>query len=99
LLIELDFLYSCNEFSKQQQNGDIEMTKISLGNVGSEAQALKIKSALNGKTYYKFIVSYSHYAGNYPVLISTEYRYGDDGTEVTEDELKDAVLYCLAMAL
>ena len=73
------------------------MTTISLGNVGSEEKALKIKEALNGKTYYKFIVSYSHFAGNYPVIISTSYINGNE--DVTVDELKDAVLYCLAMAL
>jgi hypothetical protein len=66
------------------------MTTIELGNIGSEEQAKKLISKLQGQTYMNFIVDYGVYAGNYPVIVSTE------RPETTEEELKDMVLFYLA---
>lgn len=69
------------------------MTTIELGNIGSKEQVEKLIAKLSGKTYMNFIVSYSPAAGNYPVIISTE------RAETTESELKDMVLFYLALEL
>ena len=69
------------------------MTTIELGNIGSKEQVEKLIAKLSGKTYMNFIVSYSPSAGNYPVIISTE------RAETTESELKDMVLFYLALEL
>ena len=68
------------------------MTTIELGNIGSKEQVEKLIAKLSGKTYMNFIVGYSVDAGNYPVIISTE-------SEVTENELKDMVMFVLACEL
>lgn len=69
------------------------MTTIELGNIGSKEQVEKLILKLNGKTYMNFIVSYSISAGNYPVIIST------DRPNTSEDELKNMVLWYLALEL
>jgi len=69
------------------------MKTIELGNIGSQEQAEKLVSKLNGKTFYNFIVDYGICQGNYPVSVSTERE------ETTEDELKDMVLFVLATEL
>jgi hypothetical protein len=66
------------------------MTTIELGNIESLEQTNKIIEKLNGQTYMNFIVSYSVSAHNYPVSVSTE------NENVTEEELKDIVLFYLA---
>lgn len=68
------------------------MVTIELGNIGNKEQAQKLVSKLNGKTYMNFIVDYGIYAGNYPVSVSTN-------SEVTEDELKNMLLFVMASEL
>lgn len=67
------------------------MTTIELGNIGSKEQAEKLTAKLTGQTYMNFIVDYAVAVGNYPVTISTEREF------TTEEELKDMVLYYLAL--
>lgn len=50
------------------------MTTINLGNIGSKEQAERLVNKLSGKTYYNFIVEYAVAAGNYPVMVSTDYK-------------------------
>jgi hypothetical protein len=69
------------------------MTTIELGNIGDKEQAIRLVEFLGGKTFYNFIAQYGICAGNYPVSISTE-RVG-----TTEDELKDMVLFVLALEI
>jgi hypothetical protein len=69
------------------------MTTIELGNIGSKEQVEKLIAKLSGKTYMDLIVSWSIDCHNYPVSIITEYP------NVTEDELKDMVLFVLACEL
>lgn len=47
-------------------------TTIELGNIGSKAQAEKVKKVVDGKSFYKFVVSYGIMAGNYPVTVFTK---------------------------
>jgi hypothetical protein len=68
------------------------MTTIEIGNIGSEEKAKKIYNALNGKTYMNFIVDWGAMGGNYPVNVSTN-------ESITEDELKQMVLFLLASSL
>ncbi len=67
-----------------------QMTTIEIGNIGSEEQAKKLISKLQGQTYMNFIVDYGVYAGNYPVTVSTE------RPETTEEELREILLFYMA---
>ena len=66
------------------------MKTIELGNIGSLEQVRNLILLLSGKTYMNFIVDYAVAAGNYPVSVSTEHP------TVTQEELKDMVLFYLA---
>jgi hypothetical protein len=64
--------------------------EISLGNIGSEEQAKKIASKLQGQTYYDFQVHYSSCAGNYPVTVTTDYK------GAKEEEVRQMLMFCMA---
>jgi len=66
---------------------------IGLGNVGSKEQAEKIFQKVNGKTYYNFQVQYSPDAGNYPVIVFTDYKNAD------EQEVRDMLMFVMACEL
>lgn len=66
---------------------------IELGNVGSKEQAEKIAEKINGKTYYNFQVQYSPDAGNYPVIVFTDYKDAD------ESEVKEMLMFVMACEL
>ena len=68
------------------------MTTIDLGNIGSKKQADKIKETLQGQTFMDLQVIATPYMDNWPVTVATDY-------ETTEDELKDFVLFYLAISL
>ena len=69
------------------------MTTIELGNIGSKEQAEKIVKKLSGKTYYNFQVSYSPDAGNYPVIVSTDYKDAD------KEEFQSMLMFVMACDL
>ena len=66
------------------------MITLELGNVGSEAQAKRIEEKISGKTYFNFNVSYSPDAGNWPVIVYTDYE------GATEESAKEMLLFVLA---
>ena len=47
----------------------------------------KIKKAMEGRTFMNFKVGYSNYAGNYTLIICTDY-------EDTEENIKDFFIHC-----
>lgn len=52
----------------------------------------RIKAAMDGRTFMNFKVKYSNYAGNYTLIICTNY-------EGTEAEIKNFFLHCALEAL
>lgn len=52
----------------------------------------KIKKDMDGKTFMNFKVEYSNYAGNYTLIICTDY-------EDTEEHIKNFFLHCVLEVL
>ena len=52
----------------------------------------RIKKAMEGKTFMNFKVEYSNCAGNYTLIICTDY-------EDTEENIKNFFLHCVLEAL
>lgn len=52
----------------------------------------KIKKAMDGKTFMNFKVEYSNCAGNYTLIICTDY-------EDTEENIKNFFLHCVLEVL
>lgn len=52
----------------------------------------RIKKAMDGKTFMNFTVKYSNCAGNYTLIICTDY-------EDTEENIKNFFLHCALEAL
>lgn len=52
----------------------------------------KIKAAMDGRTFMNFKVEYSNCAGNYTLIICTDY-------EDTEENIKNFFLHCVLEAL
>jgi hypothetical protein len=69
------------------------MTSISLGNIGSQIQAEKIKAKLDGQTWMNFIVYLTRMQDNWPVTVATE------NTDITKKQLRKMVLFVLATEL
>lgn len=53
--------------------------EVNLGTFSSKEQADKIVDALEGETFFNFVVQYGNYANNYSVDVMTEYPDADQG--------------------
>lgn len=58
----------------------------------TKTEAEAIKKEMDGKTYMRFQVGYSNFAGNYTLIIKTDY-------DETEEEIKNTFLHCCLSAL
>lgn len=58
----------------------------------TKSECENIKAAIDGKTYMRFQVGYSNFAGNYTLIIKTDY-------DETEEEIKNTFLHCCLSAL
>ena len=65
------------------------MVEICLNDLGyfTQTQAEKIKQKMTDKSFYKFEISYSNWAGNCTLIVRTK-------QDTTQQELKEMFLHC-----
>lgn len=70
------------------------MKQVTFSELGyfTEKQINAIKDELDGVSYMSFNVTYSNYAGNRTLIVSTDY-------EADEEEIKNMFLHCALSAI
>ena len=69
------------------------MLEISINGYFTENQCKAIKEKLEGKTFYKFKISWSNYAGNCSLIIRSDINNGHKNNTYTNENLKDMFIH------